>query len=84
MAQLGERACILWNNAGSLASLDLDPEALRLRSWIEGIERCIVSKESELSSLRMDEPSSTKETGSRESDAGGPRPPQTEGTNGIS
>ena len=77
MAQLGERAHFLWN-AESLATLDQDPEALRLRSLIEGIERCIVSKEAELSALRREEESSGK------SDAGGGQSPRTEGTHGIS
>jgi hypothetical protein len=78
MAQLGERAFILWN-AESLATLDQDAEALRLRSLIEGIERCIASKESELTTLRREE-----DTSSRESDAGGGEPPRTEETHGIS
>lgn len=77
MAQLGERAFSRWNE-GSLATFDDDPEALRLRSLVEGIERCIVSKEAELEQLRNDE------SGFSESDAGGQRPPQTEGMNGIS
>jgi hypothetical protein len=78
MAQLGERAHFHWN-AESLATLDQDPEALRLRSLIEGIERCIVSKEAELSTLRRVEDNS-----SGESDAGGSQSPRTEGTHGIS
>ena len=78
MAQLGERAYFLWS-AESLATLDGDPEALRLRSLIEGIERCIVSKESELSTLRHEEDNS-----SGQSDAGGSQSPRTEETNGIS
>jgi hypothetical protein len=78
MAQLGERAFVLWN-AESLATLDQDAEALRLRSLIEGIERCIASKESELTTLRREEDKS-----SRESDAGGAEPPRTEETHGIS
>ena len=77
MAQLGERAFVLWN-AESLAALDQDAESLRLRSLIEGIERCIASKESELTTLRREEDSS------RESDAGGAEPPRTEETHGIS
>src|SRR5512143_2294698 len=51
LAQLGERAFFLWN-AGSLASLEGDEEALRLRSLVEGIERCIADKEAELQTLR--------------------------------
>ena len=78
MAQLGERAFVLWNGE-SLATLDQDAEALRLRSLIEGIERCIASKESELTMLRREE-----DNFSRESDAGGPEPPRTEETHGIS
>jgi hypothetical protein len=78
MAQLGERAHFHWN-AESLATLDQDPEALRLRSLIEGIERCIVSKEAELSTLRREEDNS-----SGKSDAGGSQSPRTEGTHGIS
>ena len=53
LAQLGERAFFLWN-AGSLATLEGDAEALRLRSLIEGIERCIADKESELHLLRKE------------------------------
>ena len=79
MAQLGERAFSLWN-AGSLATLDGDPEAVRIRSLIEGIERCIASKESELSTLRREEDHSS----SRESESGGNEPPRTEGSHGIS
>jgi len=78
MAQLGERAFILWN-AESLVTLDGDAEAVRLRSLIEGIERCIVSKESELSTLRREEDHS-----SGQSESGGDEPPRTEGSHGIS
>jgi hypothetical protein len=53
LSQLGERAYFLWN-AGSLATLDRDEEALRLRSLVEGIERCIADKEAELQSLRKE------------------------------
>ncbi|HLQ66107.1 MAG TPA: hypothetical protein VK123_02635 [Candidatus Limnocylindrales bacterium] len=77
MAQFGERAFSRWNE-GSLATFDDDPEAIRLRSLVEGIERCIRSKETELEQLR------NEETRFSESDSGGQRPPQTEGTNGIS
>jgi hypothetical protein len=77
MAQFGERAFSRWNE-GSLATFDGDPEALRLRSLVEGIERCIASKELELEQLR------DEEIRFSESDAGGQTPPQTEGTNGIS
>jgi hypothetical protein len=53
LAQLGERANFLWN-AGSLATLGGDEEALRLRSLIEGIERCIADKEAEVQTLRKE------------------------------
>jgi hypothetical protein len=53
LSQLGERAFFLWN-AGSLAALEGDEEALRLRTLVEGIERCIADKESELQMLRKD------------------------------
>lgn len=53
LSQLGERAFFLWN-AGSLATLDRDEEALRLRSLVEGIERYIADKESELQTLRKE------------------------------
>lgn len=53
LAQLGERAFFLWNT-GSLGALDRDEEALRLRSLLEGIERCIADKESELQALRKE------------------------------
>jgi len=77
MAQLGERAFSRWNE-GTLATFDDDLEALRLRSLVEGVERCIASKEMELEQLR------NEESGFSESNDGGPRPPQTGGTNGIS
>lgn len=53
LSQLGERALFLWN-AGSLAALDHDPEAIRVRSLLEGIERCIADKEAEWSMLRRE------------------------------
>ena len=53
LAQLGERAFFLWNT-GSLGVLERDEEALRLRSLLEGIERCIADKESELHALRKE------------------------------
>lgn len=53
LSQLGERAYQLWNG-GSLAVLDGDEEALRLKSLVEGIERCIADKEAELQSLRKE------------------------------
>ena len=53
LAQLGERAFFLWNT-GSLGVLARDEEALRLRSLLEGIERCIADKESELHTLRKE------------------------------
>lgn len=104
LAQLGERAFFLWN-AGSLATLDQDPESLRLRSLVEGIERCIADKETELHTLKMeaeagdaagpsdsssggastgDDPASGVESQTGFTESGGPRPPRTEGMNGIS
>ena len=68
LAQLGERAFFLWN-AGSLATLDEDAEALRLRSLVEGIERCIADKEEELRSLRQE--AETAETKGSAGDASG-------------
>jgi hypothetical protein len=62
LAQLGERAFFLWN-AGSLAALEGDEEALRLRSLVDGIERCIADKEAELQTLRKE---------AEESEASGP------------
>jgi hypothetical protein len=53
LAQLGERAYSLWN-AGSLGAFESDPDALRVRSLLEGIERCIASKEAELAALRSE------------------------------
>jgi len=53
LSQLGGRAFFLWN-AGSLATLDLDVEALRLRSLVEGIERCMADKETELQLLKRE------------------------------
>jgi len=77
LAQLGERAFALWT-AGSLGLFEADAEALRVRSLLEGVERCITSKEEELESLRQQ----TEEV--KEPEAGGHGSPQMEGTNGIS
>lgn len=72
LSQLGERAYFLWN-AGSLATLDREEEALRLRSLVEGIERCIADKEAELQSLRKE---------AEEGDE--PRPPESASDGGAS
>jgi hypothetical protein len=73
LAQLGERAFFLWN-AGSLAALEGDEEALRLRSLIDSIERCIDDKEAELQTLRKEaeqpEASRPGETASSRSETG--------------
>lgn len=69
LSQLGERAFFLWN-AGSLATLEGDPEALRLRSLVEGIERCIADKEEEVRSLR------------KEAEAGGQSRPSDDASDG--
>ena len=53
LARLGERAAALWT-AGALASLQDDPDAIRARDLLEGIERCIASKEAELDQIRKE------------------------------
>jgi hypothetical protein len=53
LARLGERAAALWTT-GALASLQDDPDAIRARDLLEGIERCIASKEAELDALRKE------------------------------
>lgn len=71
LAQLGERAYLLWD-AGSLATLDQDGEALRLRALVEGIERCMADKEEELQSLRKE--AETADTRGSADDASGGAP----------
>jgi hypothetical protein len=51
LADLGERTLILWNK-GTLADLGRDPEMLRLRARVEGVDAAIAAKESELRRLR--------------------------------
>lgn len=68
LAQLGGRAHFLWN-AGSLAALDRDEEALRLRALVDGIGRCMADKEAELQTLRK-EAESAESTGADEGASG--------------
>lgn len=87
LAQLGERAYHLWN-AGSLATLDRDEEALRLRSLVEGIERCIADKEAELQSLRKEAEAGDAGRPSESASGGGapgsnPQEPPTERQTGF-
>lgn len=50
-ADLGERALSLWNR-GELSRLESDPEMLRLRARVEGVDAAIAAKEAELIRLR--------------------------------
>jgi hypothetical protein len=51
LADLGERALTLWNR-GELSNLENDPELLRLRARVEGVDAAIAVKEAELARLR--------------------------------
>jgi len=51
LADLGERALTLWNR-GELSRLEGDPEMLRLRVRVEGVDAAIAAKEAELVRLR--------------------------------
>ena len=51
LADLGERALTLWKR-GELSGLEGDPEMIRLRARVEGVDAAIAAKELELSSLR--------------------------------
>lgn len=51
LADLGERALILWKRA-ELPGLESDPEMIRLRVRVEGVDAAIAAKEAELSRLR--------------------------------
>lgn len=51
LADLGERALTMWNR-GELSRLESDPEMIRLRVRVEGVDAAIAAKEVELSHLR--------------------------------
>lgn len=51
LADLGERALTLWNR-GELSRLEGDPEMLRLRARVEGVDAAIAAKEADLVRLR--------------------------------
>jgi hypothetical protein len=51
LADLGERALIIWN-LGELSRLESDPEMLRLRARVEGVDAAIAAKEADLVRLR--------------------------------
>ena len=51
LADLGERALTLWNR-GELSTPESDPEMLRLRARVEGVDAAIAAKEAELARLR--------------------------------
>ena len=51
LADLGERALTLWNR-GELSMLESDPEMIRLRARVEGVDAAITAKEAELAHLR--------------------------------
>ena len=50
-ADLGERTLTLWKR-GELSRLESDPEMLRLRVRVEGVDAAIAAKEAELVRLR--------------------------------
>ncbi len=51
LADLGERALIVWNK-GEFSRMESDPEMIRLRVRVEGVDAAIAAKEVELSHLR--------------------------------
>ena len=51
MADLGERALTLWTRR-ELSKLESDPEMIRLRARVEGVDAAIGAKEAELARLR--------------------------------
>jgi hypothetical protein len=51
LADLGERALTLWKR-GEFSRLENDPEMLRLRARVEGVDASIADKEAELLRLR--------------------------------
>jgi len=51
LADLGERGLALWNR-GELSRLDSDPEMLRLRARVEGVDAAIAAKEADLIRIR--------------------------------
>lgn len=51
LADLGERALTLWKK-GEISGLESDPEMIRLRARVEGVDAAIAAKEVELSHLR--------------------------------
>jgi hypothetical protein len=70
LADLGERLLQLWDRA-SLDGVERDPEMLRLRARVEGVEEAIAAKEAEWKRLRdasekepaaQDSPSATPES----------------------
>lgn len=67
LADLGERTLTLWNR-GALPDLERDPEMLRLRTRVEGVDAAIAAKEEELRRLRSSE-SRPNETPNRDSEA---------------
>ena len=50
-ADFGERALSLWNR-GELSRLESDPEMLRLRARVDGVDAAIAAKEADLVRLR--------------------------------
>lgn len=51
LADLGERAFTLWNR-GEFSTMESDPEMLRLRARVAGVDAAIAGKEAELARLR--------------------------------
>lgn len=51
LADLGERTLIVWNK-GEFSRMESDPEMIRLRARVEGVDAAIAAKEVELSHLR--------------------------------
>jgi hypothetical protein len=52
LASLGECALRLWSE-GRITSFESDPEAARLRTWVEAIDGAIATKETEAAALRQ-------------------------------
>jgi hypothetical protein len=51
LADLGERLILLWNR-GPIDAIGQDPELLRLRARVEGVDAAIAAKEAEWTRLR--------------------------------
>jgi hypothetical protein len=70
LADLGERVLTLWNS-GELSRVESDPEMIRLRARVEGVDAAIAAKEAELVRLRA-----ATDTAPHAPDPGAPTPEQ--------